>query len=252
MDDIIKPTSIRETRVDENDSSAPLLQIFLVIARNKSVIGQITAIFVGLGLLIAIFSPPKYVALAKVILEPTEGRSTAMSGLAALRGFGINITSSGAGLTADTYPDIVRSLEVRLAVARSEFYFPDLDSTMTLVEFNSRSPGFFSLLWGSLKKVTVQLPGTIKSLFQENHTTTIAGYEWETVYLSEEEYKTTKVLLSQLSLGISRTNGIMTIAVTTHDPMLSVQIINTFLIHLKKRVREIYTEKAIENVDFIR
>lgn len=252
MDDISREYLSGVTKVDAEDQTSPLFHILLLFARNRSVSGWITGIFLGLGLLIAIFSPPVYIAQAKVIRESTEETGGSISGLAALRGLGISIGESGAGLTADTYPDIVRSREVRLAVAESKFYFPDIDSTMTLIEYNDRKAGGLRSVLGFVKKVTIQLPGTIMSLFSEERQIGLATNDLEITALSEVEYETIESLLKKLSINISRTNGIMTVAVSTYDRVLSVQITNAFIKHLRSRVREIYSEKASENVAFIR
>ena len=59
-------------------------------------------------------------------------------------------------------------------------------------------------------------------------------------------------LLEWASVNVSRNTGIMDINVTTHDPLLSAQITQTFVNHLTERVQDIYTGKTRENLEFIR
>lgn len=102
----------------ENEGSFSLLDILLVIARNHRVIGITTAVFVGLALGIAVFTPNEYTASASMIRETqSENAGSLTGGLAALRGLGISIGSGSVGLTAEIYPDILRSRKVRLATA---------------------------------------------------------------------------------------------------------------------------------------
>ena len=106
-------------------------------------------------------------ASAKVIRETsTEAPGNLAGGLAALRGLGIYVGGSSIGLTAETYPDILRSREVRLAVARSMFYFDDLDTTMNLVDYHNRPPGVLGFLLAGLKSSTVELP---RKLIRKSH-----------------------------------------------------------------------------------
>lgn len=93
------------------------LDLLLGITRNRRIIAMTTAVCVAFALVVAIFNPSEYRASAKVIRETTpENPGGLTGGLAALKGLGITIGGTSAGLTAETYPDILRGREVRLAV----------------------------------------------------------------------------------------------------------------------------------------
>jgi len=238
----------------EEEESISLLDILLVIARNRRLIGITTALFLALGLLIAVFSPNEYTASARMIRETqTESGGGLAGGLAALRGLGISVGGGSVGLTAETYPDILRSREVRLAIARSEFHFEDVDGPMTLVDYYSRDPGIVKLALTGIKKVTIGLPGTIMGMFRDK--TLAAGVNsgnGNLQFLTEEEEETIERLGDMVSVNVDRNSGLMTISVTTRQPLLSAQLAQTFINHLTKRVREIYTKKAQEDLEFIR
>jgi len=237
----------------EEEETYSFLDLLLVITRNRRIIAMTTAVCVAFALVVAIFSPSEYTASAKVIRETAvENPGGLTGGLAALRGLGITIGGTSAGLTAETYPDILRSREVRLAVARSQFYFHKTDSTMSLVDHHKRSPGVFILLLDGLKKATIGLPGTIMGLFRDKSPGPIVlGGSGELLFLTEEEEDTIRWLTDVVSIGVDRTSGIMSISVTTHDPLLSAQLAQILTDHLTDRVREIYTEKTRENLEFI-
>lgn len=102
-----------ENAISDEDTIS-ILDILLVIGRYRKLIARVAAVVVILGLAIAIFSPNEYTSSAKVIRETeTESIGGISGGLEALRGFGINIGRGSVGLTADTYPDILLSGEVR-------------------------------------------------------------------------------------------------------------------------------------------
>ena len=237
----------------EEEESISLLDILLVIARNKRIIGITAGVFLVIGLLIAVLSPNDYTSTARMIRETqNESASGLGSGLAALRGLGISIGGGSVGLTAETYPDILMSREVRLAVARSEFLFTDLNEAMTLVDYYSRPPGVFKWVLAGLKKVTIGLPGTLLKLFKGEPSFAASTTNPNLlVPMTEGEEDAIEALDDWVSVSVDRNTGIMDIAVTTRNPLLSAQVASTFIEHLMERVQAIYTQKSRENLEFI-
>ena len=127
------------------------IDILLVLTRRRKVIGWTVGLSLIAGLTLAIFSPTKYTATAKVIRESTSQEVGGLSGLAALRGFGINIGGGASGLTEENYPEILSSRELLLAVVNSPFYFNDLDTSMSLVAYQTRHPGLPKILIKSIR-----------------------------------------------------------------------------------------------------
>jgi uncharacterized protein involved in exopolysaccharide biosynthesis len=242
-----------ESQVDEDDEIS-LLDLSLILARNRWLIAKAAGICLCIGLLIAIFHPAEYTAQASVIRETGENSSaTGLTGLAALRGLGISLGSATTGITVDTYPEIIRSREVRLLVANSPIYFDDINTTMSLVEYQHRPPGIVGTVLKGLKNVTIGLPNTLRNISRKGLSDlAIVNSKGNLLLLSKEEEVTIRWLAEQLSIKIDRASGIMTIAVTTNDPLLSAQLAITIIDHLKERVQEIYTQKTHENVEFIR
>ncbi len=229
-----------------------LLDILLVLTRRRKVIGWSIGIFLVLGLCIAIFSPTKYTATAKVIRESTSEEVGGLSGLAALRGFGINIGGISSGLTEENYPEILRSRELLLAVVNSPFYFNDLDTSMSLVDYQTRHPGLPKILIKSLRAVTIDLPGNILRWIRGVDSVAVVPEDVSSIVgLSRDEYDSIKFLNSIFSVNVDRSSGMMTISTTTKDALLSAQIIVTLIDNLRLRVQDLYTEKARENLDFI-
>ena len=121
-----------------------LIDVLLIVVRNQRLILVCAGIFAVLGVMVALFSSRAYTSSAKLIRE-AESEASAQSfgggNLSFLRGMGLNLGGSSAGLTPDAYPDIVKSREVRLAVVRDTFYFPDMGQEMTYVDYANRAPG---------------------------------------------------------------------------------------------------------------
>ena len=233
------------------------MDALLAVVRNLRLIVGTTALAVVLGLLIAILSPSKYTATAQVIREITEQNPLGgLAGAGLLRGLGINLGGSTAGVTANTYPAILKSLEVRSAVAHSTFYFADIDSSMTLMAYHTRPPGPVKSALGFFKKYTLGLPGTIINAFTDKPAPTFGDssrHEKDRLgMMTKEEKDVFEALIKWISVGVDRNTGIMSISATTKDPLFSASLVMTFIVHLTERIQALYSEKAIENLDFIR
>lgn len=125
-----------------NGEEISVLDNLLWVARYRKVITRITGACIVLSVVIAISTPSRYTSSAKVIRETSVNQNGTMAGgLAALRGFGFNIGSGSRGLTADTYPEILKSREVRQDVAKNRYFFADIGDTMTLVDYYTRPSG---------------------------------------------------------------------------------------------------------------
>ena len=235
------------------EETFPLLDIPLAILHNFRLVALSTTVLVALGFLIAVFRTPTYTASAQVIRETAyQSTSGGITGLAALRGVRLDVIGDQVGITVDTYPKILMSREVRLAVVRSPFYFADLDTTMSLVAYQNRPRRVVSMILSGLRKVTIGLPGTIIRLFRPPPLSREqAEAHGSATYPTEEEEVSIRTLLGLVTISVDRQSSIMTISATTSDPLLSAQLAQNFVDHLTGRVRHFYTEKTRENLEFI-
>jgi len=244
-----------ERRYQEDE--VELLDIFLVVVRGRRLIGITIAIFVVLGFVFAIVPSADYTSEAQVIPESSSGR-TASGGLATLQRFGINLGGRSEGLSASTYPSILKGREVRLAVARDTFYIGELDTAYTYVDYVNQPRGFVEETANFVKRYTVSLPRTLLKMFEEkapprNRGVSGSGTGSDTaapVYPTPQEERAMQVI-SGLVTSNSGTNGMMSISVTTEDPHLSTGLVESLIQHSSDRVRAIRTQKARENLTFI-
>ena len=231
-----------------------LLDILVVFARKKRlIVGSIIA-FALLGLTIAITSSAEYTSDAKVVREAEDGQSGMpfSGGLSALQGLGVRLGGSASGLNPESYPDILRSREVRLAVVRDTFYVQEMGRSMTYVDYVNREPGWTSHVW----RYTVGLPGTLLDAMrgdegpQAGDRVGTPGAD-ERRALTEEEAGAIRAVENVLSTSIDRETGLMSISVTTGDPVLSAGLADSFSRHLTERVRSIRTQKSRDNMRFM-
>lgn len=236
----------------ESEEEISLLDYLVVISKNLKFIVITTLVVTMLGVIYALLSKPEYTSTAQVIRE-VGTESAGNASLAALRGFGLNLGGASTGLNPETIPDILRSREVVLAVARDDFKFPDEDSLMSYVDYVSREGKLMGKIVGIIKKYTIGLPGTLIGLFKkDNELAILDSKTGEITILSKEEVDAIESLKNMLDVNVDMESGLMTLSMTTIDPLLSAMIANSFIDHLTQRVREIYTQKSRDNVDFIR
>jgi len=236
----------------EPEEEVSLLDYLVIITSNMKLILITTGVFLFLGLFIALTSTPEYTSSAQVVREiPGEGAGG--SPLSALRGMGIQIGGASTGLTPETIPDILKSREVCLAVANDKYYFEDADSTMSYIEYLSREPGLFSVIFGFIKKYTIGLPRTVLGLLTPTKEIdeSVVKKDGKLRILTEEEEAAIKSLRDIVKVDVNRESGIMDISVTTSDPILSASYCGNFIENLTRRVQEIYTQKTKENLVFI-
>jgi uncharacterized protein involved in exopolysaccharide biosynthesis len=249
------PGSGRQAGPPASEDEVSLLDILLVLARHKTLIVRTVLVFTLLGMTYALLAPEEYTSSATVVRESQEGGGgmSLPGGISpgALSGLGISLGGAASGLTPQAFPDVLQSREVRLAVVRDTFRFPDAERPMTFVEYVNRPPG----LLGHVLNYTLLLPWTLKGAFGDAISgspapvgTTDAG---RPVIPSEEEDEALKSISDKISASVDEETGLMTISVTAGGPQLAAELTESFLDHFTTRVREIRTEKVRERLQFV-
>ena len=203
-------------------------------------------LFGVLGLVIAITSEAEYSTSTTLICESeTDTPTGGMGNLSLLRGLGLNFGSGGTGVTPDTYPDILMSREVRLAVVRDTFSFPTLGKRAPYVEYALRPT-----LMKTIKKHTIRLPGRIMASLSGTVPSTNAPGTVSAFPTRNEEIAM-RLLANMVEPSIDTDTGLMTINVTTHNAKFASDLANSFLRHLADRLEYLRTQKARQNLAFI-
>jgi uncharacterized protein involved in exopolysaccharide biosynthesis len=239
------------------EDEVSLLDILLVLARNKTIIVRTVIVFTLLGVTYALLAPEEFTSEARVVREAQQEGGGLPGGLSgglaggALSGMGISLGGAASGLTAAAYPDVLQSREVRLAVARDTFRFPDAERPMTYVEYVNRPAGPLS----TVLDYTLFLPWTLKGALGSAISgtpapagTTEAG---QPLIPSKEENDALKAVGNMISASVDEATGLMTISVTASGPQLASDLAESFLDHFATRVREIRTEKVRERLQFV-
>ncbi|MCS4138415.1 uncharacterized protein involved in exopolysaccharide biosynthesis [Salinibacter ruber] len=230
-----------------------LLDILLVLARHKTLIVRTVLVFTLVGVTYALLAPEEFTSEARMVREAQQEGGGLPSGIpgGALSGLGINLGGASSGLTPAAYPEVLQSREVRLAVVRDTFRFPDAERPMTYVDYVNRPAGPLS----TMLDYTLFLPWTLKGMLGSAISgtpapagTTDAG---DPVIPNEEEDEALKSISDKISASVDEETGLMTISVTASGPQLASDLAKSFLDHFSTRVREIRTEKVRERLHFV-
>ena len=231
-----------------------LLDILLILARHKTLIVRTVLIFGLLGVTYALLAPEEFTSEARVVREAQTDRDVNLPGgisPGALSGLGINLGGASSGLTSQAFPDVLSSREVRLAVVRDTFRFPDAEGPMTFVDYVNRPPGALS----RVLNYTIWLPWTLKDALGRAISTSPAPAGTtevgEPLIPSPEEDEALKAIDDMVSASVDEESGLMTISVTAGGPRLASTLAESFLDHFKTRVRAIRTEKVRERLQFV-
>jgi uncharacterized protein involved in exopolysaccharide biosynthesis len=140
---------------------------------------------------------------------------------------------------------VLQSREVRLAVVQDTFRFPDMEATMTFLEYANRPPSGIGLVL----KYTLKLPWTVKEAFVPERSSILTE---DRKMPSEEQDRALEMIAEKVSTSVNEETGLMTISVTAGEASLSAELAESFVTHLRRRVRAIRTEKTREQLAFVK
>ena len=103
---------------------------------NRWLIVKVTAVFMVVGLLVALFSAKVYTASCDVVPQTSRsGASSGMSSLAALAGINLNATQSAESLSPEVYENIMASTTFRKELMQTMIDFEKVDHPVSFFEY---------------------------------------------------------------------------------------------------------------------
>lgn len=242
-----------DTGIEEID----LIELVKTIWGSRKTIYRFLAVGFVLGVFIALVAPKEYVSTSTLMPEySTESQSGASSllkqygGLIGLSGNGTYNSASNA-IRVDLYPQIVSSLSFQDKLARQEFYFSDIDSTVSIYNYylESQNTGFISVIL----RYTIGLPGLIKNaLFKEVESDDF-GSEIDDgiLILSKDEMGVISDLKKRISATLDEESGILTVSSEMGDPKLAAHVAKYTIEELTLYLTDYRTEKVLRDLSYI-
>lgn len=233
------------------------MEIFLFFWERKVTIVKIVGVFFVVGVLISLLSRVEYNASATLMPE-SQSYQTSASNLLRQYGGMLGISGGqqgGGGISPGLYPDIVSSVPYQVELMNMPVRFSTLDTTMTPHEYfrNFYPPSSMDYF----KKYTLGLPGQILSLIKGSNRSkkepepVVSKVNRDSVVSLTGPQRSTIGKLKN-RINIVDEEGLLTLSVEFPDPRASAEIGNKAINLLKEYVREYRTQKANEELAFVR
>lgn len=212
----------------------------------------VTAGFMVLGLLVALFSKKEYTASTIFVPQTSQQRGgSSISSLASLAG--INLRQMGGDMLSPTvYPQLLSNVDLIKELMYTPVKFEEWPEKITLYDYYTDPEYNKMTFFGAVKKYTIGLPGVIigaiKGKDEEN--VDAAGLDGLAVY-TEREYQCKKVLSDLISVSINDKDGYIELSVRMPEAVAAAEVATTVFNLLEKYVTEYKIEKAKATLDFV-
>jgi uncharacterized protein involved in exopolysaccharide biosynthesis len=220
-------------------------------AGRSLLLGTVT-LAVAFGAIVAFGSTPEFTAYMKILPYRSPGAVSGISGLAAIAGVQLPSAPGAPIITAELYPDVVRTLEFRIAVAETPIGFSALGKPTSFVTYfteNSR-PSIINLA----AKYTIGIPRMLRTMLRPAAPAVTAphGDVQRTVLpVYDREYlETVSLLEERLQIAIDKRTFVITMKGVMPDPYAAADLVRVGSNRLMERIIEHEARKAGEQLRF--
>jgi len=231
-----------------------LIELAHKIWDGRKTVIKTVAVFIIIGLIIAITSSKEYTATT-IVVPQTEDGSVSMkgglSGLASMAGINLGSASGGTTLSPAIYPQIVSSIPFQLELMNTKLTYEEIDHPVSLMEYYKNYTKGFSLT-GKILKYTIGLPGVIlKTIIGEKKNQIASTNNNNPIHLNEDQEDLQKILKDIISIEVNDEDGYITISCKQPEALPSAQLTRHCKDLLQKYVTDFRIQKAQINLDFI-
>ena len=222
---------------------------------NKGLIIKLTAVFMVLGLLVALFSSKVYTTSCDIVPQTSKGaKGGGMSSLAALAGINLNDGQSGAELSPLVYQNIMNSTSFRKELMQTKIDFEEAGRPVSFYEYYTSEEFNKPTVLSYIMKYTIGLPGVIMGAIRgeqpEPDYSSLGGASAiETI--SKDDFKAMNILESCISMTLDNKNGYLTITANMPEALAAAQLAQASVELLQKYITKFKIEKVQSNLDFV-
>lgn len=242
-----------QTPVEEQEID--LVELIAKLWHNRGLIIKVTALFMVVGLAVALLSPKSFSAGCEIV--PQTGSTTtsgSLSSLAALAGIRVSNTGTNSTLSPYVYENIVSSVPFRKDLMYTKIHFAEFEEPITLFdyyfnpEYNKPSVGDY------IKRYTIGLPGVILGAIrgeqpEPDHSSLDLHPEITT--MTSDEEKCYKLLGSITGFSLDDKNGYLSLSASMPEPLAAAELAQAMLDNLESYVTRYKIEKVQEDLNFI-
>ena len=223
---------------------------------NKALILKFTAVFMVVGVFVALFSPKVYTASCDVVPQTSDGSgSSKMSSLAALAGINLNQSMDVKALSPLVYENILKSTTFRKELMQTPIEFEKAGKAVSFYEYYTSKEYNKPSVLGYIKKYTIGLPFVILNAIrgeQELPQMSAAGDAAQQIEsLTKDEYKVSQILSQAVTITLTEKKGYVTITANMPEAVAAAQLAQATLTLLQKYITEFKIDKVQSNLDFV-
>ena len=223
---------------------------------NRWLIVKVTAVFMVLGVLVALFSAKVYTASCDVVPQTSKsGPSSSMSSLAALAGINLNAAQSAESLSPSVYENIMGSTTFRKELMQTMIDFEEVGHPVSFFDYYTSEEYNKPSVFSYIKKYTIGLPFTIRNAIRgeqpEPDYSGVGGDSNAIETISKDEYDAMTILGESIALSLDEKKGYVTITANMSEPLAAAQLAQATLTLLQKYITEFKIEKVQSNLDFV-
>ena len=249
-----------ENRISNNDMNnieeqeIDLLELVTRLWSKRMFIIKITAVFMVLGVFVAIFSPKEYSASCTIVPQ-TKSKSAggSLSALASMAGISLGDIGGGETLSPLVYSNVMNNKNLLKELIYTPISFSEFDEPVTLLDYYT-NPDYqkFSLM-GTVKKYTIGLPGLILGAIikKEEQPSQSPGGNSNLVTLTKQELACIKAIKAQTNILIEKKDGYISISSNMPEALAAAQVTERMVDLLQKYVTEFKIQKASAEYEFI-
>lgn len=222
----------------------------------RKLILTVTAIFLLIGIFVAMVSPVSYTAGCTVVPQSGENKSGGLGGVAAMMGVNLGTGGmTGGTLSPEIYPEIVKSVPFTQEIMQTPIVTEKSDGkAITLYEYYTDKQYQERNLLGSIKKYTLGLPGVILGSFRKEEPVqeTVAQGDTMTVYsLNIEEKSVYNAIQESMQVSTNPKDGYVSIGYSFPEAKPAAEVANQIYRTLEKYVASFKSEKLEDNLQFV-
>lgn len=247
--DIIKETTVA---AKSGEIEIDLLELSRKLWDKRKFILKVTAIFAGLGLFVAIFSPKEYTSSVTMVPQVTDNKSKAggLAAMAAMAGFNLGDMGNSDVLSPTIYPKIMESVKFKKDLMYTKVKFDNIPQEITLYEYYTNDDYQPFNMLGTIRKYTLGLPGVIiKAIKGEESPVTHRSLPY--LQLTPKEVRVVNLISSKVSLVIDEKGGTLNLTANMPEALASTQVVEAARLLLQKYITDFKVDKVRQNLDFI-
>ena len=216
-----------------------------------------TAIFLLIGLFIALFSMVSYTASCVVVPQSGENKSGGLGGVAAMMGVNLGTSTMNEGtLSPNIYPEIVKSVPFTLEIMQTSIVTDKSNGkAITLYDYYTDKQYQSRNVLGGIKKYTLGLPGLIIGSLRkekEDDAISVATTDSITFYsLSKDEKRVYEAIQASMQVSANPKDGYVSISFSFPEAKSAAEVTDNIYRTLERYVASFKSEKLEDNLQFV-